>query len=63
MVTTITNVAKTGIAELREETEKLNVLICDVFFTAPIANNELRRELMRSYTSLSDLIEVLQNFA
>lgn len=54
---------KTGIEELKEETKKVNDLISEIFFVVPNADIELRRHLMKSYSSLTDLLEVLKKYA
>ena len=54
---------KTGIGELKEETKKVNDLISEIFFVVPNADIELRKHLMKSYSSLADLLEVLKKYA
>lgn len=54
---------KTGIGELKEETKKVNDLISELFFVVPNADVELRKHLMKSYSSLIDLLEILKKYA
>ena len=54
---------KTGIGELKEETKKVNDLISEIFFVVPNADIELRKNLMKSYSSLTDLLEILKKYA
>lgn len=56
-------IIKTGIGELKEETKKVNNLISEISFVVPNADIELRKNLMKSYSSLTDLLEILKKYA
>lgn len=53
-------VGKTGLIELKEEATKLSSLIDEVNSAIPYADSKLKKQMLKTSMSLTDLIEILK---